>query len=367
MTTDINVSDLEKQVVEDERKDLEAFQKGEAEAPILYRQVAGAVKKMEDGEGIQFILSHESEDRLGDIVRVDGWDLKMFKKNPVMLWAHDNRLPPIGRWANVSVDGKSLVGTAVFDDDQFSRTIENKVRRGFLNAVSVGFRPTEFKALDSDNPWGGIEFTKQELLETSVVSVPAHPRALRKALAELDDLRSWSFMPSNDGNHFIAMPHGLLSEKPEDKPEPVVMSLTGDPAMASNFLQVIGSGTDPASATTTTISSPDIWTRYDGSVLTIPTIGDDIIGDPEPEDMKTALKEVDDDLEDLEARVERLEKLVLTGEVDDDEQPSSPEDADTDKDVDDGASPESDLDDIDETRGYREDMSRFLESLTKED
>jgi hypothetical protein len=44
--------------------------------------------------------------------------------------------------------------------------------------VSVGFRPKEHTQLDSQNPFSGLRFTKQELVETSLVSVPANPNAL---------------------------------------------------------------------------------------------------------------------------------------------------------------------------------------------
>jgi hypothetical protein len=47
-----------------------------------------------------------------------------------------------------------------------------------LRAVSVGFQPIEREAL-ADN--SGILFTKQELLETSLVSVPANPSAVQLA------------------------------------------------------------------------------------------------------------------------------------------------------------------------------------------
>jgi hypothetical protein len=51
------------------------------------------------------------------------------------------------------------------------------VEQGILRAVSVGFAPIERKPLDD----GGVRFTKQELLETSLVSIPANPAAVQLA------------------------------------------------------------------------------------------------------------------------------------------------------------------------------------------
>ena len=46
-----------------------------------------------------------------------------------------------------------------------------------MRAVSVGFRPLEF-----ERQGDGLRFKKQELLELSAVSVPAHPHALARMM-----------------------------------------------------------------------------------------------------------------------------------------------------------------------------------------
>jgi HK97 family phage major capsid protein len=61
--------------------------------------------------------------------------------------------------------------------------IRKLIEAGILKAVSVGFRPKEHTQLDSKNPFSGLRFTKQELVETSLVSVPANPNALAVAKA----------------------------------------------------------------------------------------------------------------------------------------------------------------------------------------
>src|SRR5262249_37675111 len=56
--------------------------------------------------------------------------------------------------------------------------IRKLINAGILRAVSVGFHPLDTEPLNPKDPWGGVRFKQQELVETSVVSVPANPNAL---------------------------------------------------------------------------------------------------------------------------------------------------------------------------------------------
>ena len=123
-----------------------------------------------------FIASTEDVDRAGDVIRQDGWNLSNFRKNNVYLWMHDYRQVPIGNVPRIWVESNQLRNTVKFDQkDPFAASVERKFRDGVLTAQSVGFRPTEFTRLDD----GGYEFTKQELLEISAVTVPMNQSALR--------------------------------------------------------------------------------------------------------------------------------------------------------------------------------------------
>lgn len=60
--------------------------------------------------------------------------------------------------------------------------IRRLIDAGILRAVSVGFRPSSYEPLnDGGGKAIGYRFTKQELLETSLVAVPANPNALQVA------------------------------------------------------------------------------------------------------------------------------------------------------------------------------------------
>jgi HK97 family phage prohead protease/HK97 family phage major capsid protein len=137
----------------------------------------------EKGEGLEFVLSDATVDRYGDVVEPTGWDLRNFKKNPIALFGHASGFP-IGRWANIRVEGGRLLarldlaakGTSARIDELISL-----VEQGILRAVSVGFRPLEQEPIDKNQPYGAQRYTRQELLETSLVSVPANPAALAVA------------------------------------------------------------------------------------------------------------------------------------------------------------------------------------------
>lgn len=125
-------------------------------------------------------------DRMGDIIDQGGWNLKDYLNNKVILWGHNVReeRPPIAKALKVWVQDKGTKNAKLMFDlkfdlqDSFAAEIYRKIKEGFLNTVSVGFLPHEWEELDPDNWFGGLKFTKQDLLELSIVPVPANPEAL---------------------------------------------------------------------------------------------------------------------------------------------------------------------------------------------
>lgn len=156
---------------------------GEAGArPAIVKSTVAPVHDM------MFTLSDETVDRYGDIVSADGWELDSFRKNPIALFGHNHDFP-IGRWLDLHVADGALRGTLTLAPKKASARIDEirtLIEAGILKAVSVGFRslvrPAELK--DEKGEWtGGLRFLKHELLECSVVPVPANPNALAIAKA----------------------------------------------------------------------------------------------------------------------------------------------------------------------------------------
>jgi HK97 family phage prohead protease len=132
-----------------------------------------------------FIISTASPDRDDDTIAASGWHLDNYRRNPVVLWAHDYDSLPIGKCTDIKVLNGQLVATALFADHELASTVLSLIDGGFLNATSVGFRPIATKPLAS----GGTAFTEQELLEFSVVPVPANPEALIVARSTMSALK----------------------------------------------------------------------------------------------------------------------------------------------------------------------------------
>jgi len=166
-----------------------------------------------DEDPMEFVLSDESVDRMGDVIRVSGWSLDAFKANPIALFGHDHS-NILGVWENVRVEGKRLMGRLKLAKPGTSPlidTVRSLIDQRILKAVSVGFQPIEAQPRKG----GGYDFIKSALHEVSVVAVPANPSALAlvKALQpELVDklfVRSDSAAPSLDGRltHTIETPN----------------------------------------------------------------------------------------------------------------------------------------------------------------
>jgi hypothetical protein len=131
------------------------------------------------GDPLRFTASTPGIARDGKSLRVEDWYLEDYRRNPVFLFAHQYTLPPIGR-AEVSVAADRLIADVVFDqEDPFAREVERKYRRGFMNAVSVGW---DEKVVNGRK--------RLELLDISAVPVGADAQAvierMRRQLAALN-------------------------------------------------------------------------------------------------------------------------------------------------------------------------------------
>lgn len=137
------------------------------------------VETAQVSDDLTFVLSDDTVDRYGDVIEAAGWDLRWFQRNNIALFGHDSNFP-IGTWEDVRVEGNKLMGKLKLAAEGTSDRIDELrrlVQQGILKAVSVGFKPVESEPIQR----GGVRYKKQELLETSLVSVPANPAALAVA------------------------------------------------------------------------------------------------------------------------------------------------------------------------------------------
>jgi HK97 family phage prohead protease len=139
-------------------------------------------QKKADGP-ITMVMSDYSLDRHEERIDQAGWELENFKKNPVLLWDHTNWYLPVGRVDNVRIEENELKGNMVFTPKSIPQSgmgpqgyvVGELIRTGFLFAGSVGML---VKRVEFQDDTEEVILRKQELLEFSIVTVPANPNAL---------------------------------------------------------------------------------------------------------------------------------------------------------------------------------------------
>jgi HK97 family phage prohead protease len=135
----------------------------------------------------EFIICDNSINRYNWRLLVEGIDLVGFLKNPVCCLQHDTNAIPVGRWINVRVDGEALKGTVEFDrNDEDAVKLYWKYKDGYMSAVSLNIIPIE-ESDDKALLLTGQKFptiTKSELLEVSLVTIPAQKNAVKLSTPE---------------------------------------------------------------------------------------------------------------------------------------------------------------------------------------
>ncbi|MBW1777363.1 MAG: HK97 family phage prohead protease [Deltaproteobacteria bacterium] len=200
---------------------LKAAAESEGPAPRLYKDIGVSIKEVDDASRtFTAVASTEDVDRDGDMIRADGWNLKEFKKNPVIPWGHNYSLPPVARAVKVWVDGKKLMVKIKFPQPEtvgefsFEDKIYRMYRDGFLNSFSVGFNADRFEHVErraNGRSRIGTDFIKQTLWEISAVTIPANPGAtIERAKSEgiltdedVEILTKWQQKPGTDSQFYI--------------------------------------------------------------------------------------------------------------------------------------------------------------------
>ena len=208
--------------------------------PALIRKATETDVTPLDDRTLRFTISTATVDREKDTIAVDGWKLDGYLKNPVVLWGHDYTQLPVAKALEVKADGDRLVATAQFppaDVHPFADTVYQLLKGGYLRGTSVGFKPLKY-VRNEDR--GGLDFTQQELLEFSIVPIPANPQALmeaRGAKIDLAPLREWA--------------ETIIKGLPDSEPDPA--------AVADEDLSV--KGVVPSNISTALAAESAAWAR----------------------------------------------------------------------------------------------------------
>lgn len=159
---------------------------------------AEATQSATDANTFGFTFSNEKVGRDGHVVRNNGIQTDNYRRNPVVLWAHDDTQPPIGAGSNISTAGPNARLDVTFvgrDILPFAGTIRDLVAGKWLRALSMSWAPLKWSYSTDPTRPGGMDFSKVDLLEVSVVPLPALPDALADARSRginLAPLAQWA-------------------------------------------------------------------------------------------------------------------------------------------------------------------------------
>lgn len=140
---------------------------------------------------LSYTCSDDSVDRMGDVIKQDGWDLENFKSNPVIMANHNYGEYPVGNALSVGVEGNKLKMKILFATEDVSKDADKAYRlakAGFMKAGSVGFIPKQYRVPTKEEKEllgmkdFGMIFEKNELLEFSVCGVPANANAIQDSI-----------------------------------------------------------------------------------------------------------------------------------------------------------------------------------------
>ncbi len=140
------------------------------------------------------VFSTESVDLQGEIVLSQGLDLEIYKKNPIVMYNHDE---VIGKclWVKHIPQGiKGCTSYAKRPKDWTESWLADKVfemvRQGIIVGKSIQFQPLQAREPNAEElekyPNANLVFIKSILLEVSTVDIPCNPNALITNFKKLD-------------------------------------------------------------------------------------------------------------------------------------------------------------------------------------
>ena len=163
----------------------------------LEKQFNFSIKSVDkEKNAVDGVFSTQDVDRQDEVIMQSGWDLTNYKNNPVVLYAHDYhdfpiaKMVEIGTEPNTRLPGTSqLVGKMQFavEENPKAKIAFDLMTGGFLNTFSVGFKNNRWEVDEANDT---VYLNENELLEVSVVPVPANQMALAKSkgLKGMDEL-----------------------------------------------------------------------------------------------------------------------------------------------------------------------------------
>jgi HK97 family phage prohead protease len=178
----------------------------------IHRHMTFAMRAANEATREADIIASTGEiDAYGERVDPAGIDLTRYAQNPVVLFGHNSYGLPIGHSRNVRVDGDALRATVRFVDasaNELAERVYQGVLQKSIRGVSIGFRSKSSRVEEIDGRSVPVH-TAVELVEISIVTLPANPSAVVTDARALDPSRKEHQMKKQWHEMTFAEKHAL--------------------------------------------------------------------------------------------------------------------------------------------------------------
>ena len=167
------------ELIEDLQDRLAQYEGRQPAKSIVHRSFVPITLKAAHNNGVRSLTgtaSTGSLDRMGDIVEPMGAKIKL----PVPLLLQHDHSQPVGLVESATPTAKGIPFKATISEVKEPGKLKDRtdeawqlVEHGLIRGVSIGFRASESEAIKG----GGLRFIAWELLELSLVTIPANPEA----------------------------------------------------------------------------------------------------------------------------------------------------------------------------------------------
>jgi HK97 family phage prohead protease len=160
--------------------------------------VRNTTAEMIENRQVEFVISSEAVDSYDTVFRMDGWDLNDYTRNPIVCYQHrSNSDDPdniIGT-STLRIEDDQLIGIVTFENADVNPKAEKifrKVQNGTLKMASIGARVLDARFGDEKKGENKdvLYFTRQKLMEWSIVSVGSNPDAHKRNTQTIEELRT---------------------------------------------------------------------------------------------------------------------------------------------------------------------------------
>lgn len=140
---------------------------------LIEKTLHVTIKKAETQDDGEWVMAASSRDRVNDTIEPAAFidAIKNISGKLIALWQHESSAP-LGYWHDLKYKAGKLIGNLKISETNLGKMVKTLLADGVPLGASIGFR-----GQGEYNDFGGIHFNEIELLETSIVSVPANPLA----------------------------------------------------------------------------------------------------------------------------------------------------------------------------------------------